>query len=176
MSNPSTNYYRSNRKTKKVLHKCPHCSYETGNCKIQLINHINAKHVDEADRPYQCHHCERGFAQKAHLDKHLLTVHKIKTKKLKVVCISYMITNTSLIPRSFKTKARQTYYKQHPVINTSDINKQKHEYLPGVFIKKHDIHYDANKGFIHLEKCSLYKNNSNKIKLPRQFNIHTLVN
>ena len=172
MPNPSTNYYRSNRKTKKVLHKCTHCNYETGNSKIQLINHINAKHVDEADRPYQCNHCERGFAQKAHLDKHLSVIHKIKNKQLKIASISYIISITDQIPCSTNTRARRDYYKHNSIINTADINKKKHEYLPGIFIKKHDIHYDSNKGFINLEKCSIYKGREQiNIKLPRNINI-----
>ena len=169
MINPSTNYYRKNRKTKTILYQCPHCSYSTCNTKIQLINHINAKHVDEEDRPYQCNCCQRGFAQKAHLDKHLAVVHDIKNIKPKVSSISYLINPTNNIPNSVKTKARYEYYKTHTVINTKDINQQKHEYLPNVYIKKHDIHYDANKGFIQLDKCILYKGNM-CIKLPRRGN------
>ena len=122
MVNASTSYYRSNRRTKRVIHKCPHCTYETTNARIQLINHINAKHVAEKDRPYQCMHCARGFAQKAHLDKHLATVHDICNHKPKVASISYIIDITSTLPRSTKTKARREYYKTHKVINTNDIN------------------------------------------------------
>ncbi len=170
MVNASTSYYRSNRRTKRVIHRCPHCNYETTNARIQLINHINAKHVAEKDRPYQCMHCARGFAQKAHLDKHLATVHDIYNHKPKVASISYIIDITKTLPRSTKTKARREYYKTHKVINTNDINNQKHEYLPDIYLKKHDIHYDANKGFINLCKCPLHENTCNcyKIRLPKR--------
>ena len=170
MVNTSTDYYRSNRKTKKVKHECPFCNYSTLNAKIQLANHINAKHVEERNRPYQCDHCERGFAQKAHLDKHLLTVHKIKSTINKISSISYIIQTTNIIPRSMKTKARYTYYKNHGVINTNDINNQKHEYMTGLYLKKHDIHYDAMKGFIILSKCPLHVNtyNCGTIKLLKR--------
>ncbi len=158
MVNASTNYYRNNRNTKKVIHCCPHCDYTTTNARIQLINHINAKHVEEKNRPYQCSHCDRGFAQKAHLSSHLQVVHNICQRVLKVSSISYIIKTTDTLPRSTKTKARREYYNNHSVINTSDINNMEHEYLPGVYIKKHDIHYDAAKGFITLSKCPLHTN------------------
>jgi uncharacterized Zn-finger protein len=151
MVNASTKYYRTNRRTKKVRHCCPHCNYETVNARIQLVNHINAKHVEEKDRPYQCDHCNRGFAQKAHLATHLSVVHNINQPTLKVSSISYIIEPTKSVPRSVKTKARRKYYMDHGVINTTDINNKKHEYLPDVYLKKHDIHYDAKKGFITLK-------------------------
>ena len=158
MVNASTKYYRTNRRTKKVRHCCPHCTYETANARIQLINHINAKHVEEKDRPYQCDHCNRGFAQKAHLATHLSTMHGIEQPTLKISSISYIIEPTKSVPRSTKTKARRKYYLNHSVINTTDINNKKHEYLPDVYLKKHDIHYDAKKGFITLSKCPLHAN------------------
>lgn len=158
MVNASTKYYRTNRRTKKVRHCCPHCNYETANARIQLVNHINAKHVEEKDRPYQCDHCNRGFAQKAHLATHLSVVHNINQPALKVSSISYIIEPTNIVPRSMKTKARREYYFNHGVINTSDINNKKHEYLPNVYLKKHDIHYDSKKGFITLSKCRLHAN------------------
>lgn len=168
MVNASTNYYRENRLTKKVIHSCPHCVYSTTNTRIQLVNHINAKHVDEKDRPYQCENCDRGFAQKAHLATHLLTVHKIKQPAIKISSVSYIIELTETIPRSTKTRARRIYYKTHGVINTNDINNNKHEYLPGIYIKKHDIHYDAGKNFINLSKCQLHTNPLRcRIRLPR---------
>ena len=170
MVNASTNYYRSNRKTKRVVHQCPHCDYSTTNARICLINHINAKHVKEENRPYQCMHCARGFAQKAHLDKHLSTVHNICIPVPKVSSISYIIEVTDNLPRSTKTKARREYYKTHKLINTNEINNQKHQYLPNTYLKKHDIHYDANKGFIKLSKCPLHENTCDccRICLPKK--------
>jgi hypothetical protein len=155
--NPSTKYYRDNRKSKRVIHSCQHCNYATTNAKICLINHINAKHVDEKDRPYQCQNCERGFAQKAHLDKHMSTIHNIDIKPLKVSSISYIIKMANNSPKSTKTKARCEYYENHHIINTNEINHHKHEYLPGVYLKKNDLHYDNKKGFIEIDKCFLYK-------------------
>ena len=170
MVNASTNYYRSNRKTKRVVHQCPHCDYSTTNARICLINHINAKHVKEENRPYQCMHCARGFAQKAHLAKHLSTVHNICIPVPKVSSISYIIEVTDNLPRSTKTKARREYYKTHKLINTNEINNQKHQYLPNTYLKKHDIHYDANKGFIKLSKCPLHENTCDccRICLPKK--------
>ena len=169
MCNPSTKYYRENRKTKKVVHSCPHCDYTTTNAKICLMNHINAKHVEEKNRPFQCQHCERGFAQKAHLDKHLSTIHDIATLPLKVSSISYIIKTTDNYPKSVKTKARFDYYQNHHIINTNEINNQKHEYLPGVYLKKHDLHYDYNKGFIKVNKCPLYRGEKkHRIKFQRR--------
>jgi len=170
MVNASTRYYRLNRETKKVIHKCSHCDYETSNTRIQLLNHINAKHVAEEDRPYQCELCDRGFAQKAHLDNHSKVVHKITNIVNKVSSISYIISPTNILPKSTKTKARRVYYLTHGVINTTDINNKKHEYLPDVYLKKHDIHYDAEKGFIKLDKCQLYVNtcDCHYIMLPRR--------
>jgi hypothetical protein len=157
MCNPSTAYYRKNRESKKIVYQCPHCSYQTSNAKICLLNHINAKHIPERERPFQCHECTRGFAQKAHLDKHLEVCHNITRQKRKVSSVSYIVRLTKMIPRSVKTKARRQYYMGHRVINTNDINDSQHEYLPGVYLKKHDIQYDINKGFIYVDKCNLYK-------------------
>jgi len=173
MVNASTQYYRENRLSKKVIHNCPHCDYETSNTRIQLVNHINAKHVIEKDRPYQCTECTRGFAQKAHLDTHLSVIHDIYRNIVKINSISYIIATTQIEPRSVKTKARRKYYINHSVINTTDINNQNHEYLPGVYLKKHDIHYDAGKGFIDLSKCPLRKNTHCRcIRLPKHIVCH----
>jgi len=166
MCNPSTAYYRKNRQSKKIIYKCPHCSYQTSNAKICLINHINAKHIPERERPFQCNECTRGFAQKAHLDKHLEVCHNIVRPQRKVSSISYIVKLTDRHPRSTKTTARRQYYMKHKVINTNDINNNQHEYLPGVYLKKHDIHYDINKGFIDVNRCHLYKNTSTR-KIPK---------
>ncbi|MCK5642353.1 MAG: hypothetical protein KAJ19_16215 [Gammaproteobacteria bacterium] len=126
--------------------------------------------MKEENRPYQCMHCARGFAQKAHLDKHLSTVHNICIPVPKVSSISYIIEVTDNLPRSTKTKARREYYKTHKLINTNEINNQKHQYLPNTYLKKHDIHYDANKGFIKLSKCPLHENTCDccRICLPKK--------
>ena len=81
----SAKYYRKNKKTKNVIHMCPHCNYTTTGPKITLKHHILAKHTPEEERPFQCRHegCKRGFAQKIHLDRHMEKVHNVKKKKVK---------------------------------------------------------------------------------------------
>ena len=155
MTKNSTDYYRENKKQRRVVHSCPHCNFETTYGKCVLINHTNAHHTEECNRPFQCSCCNRGFAQKAHLETHLFVTHEIEKTTVKISSISYIIEPTLTHPRSIKTKARRAYYLTHRVINTKDINNKQHEYLPGVYLKKHDIHYDTGKGFITLTKCPL---------------------
>ena len=157
MTRTSTQYYRENRETRRILYKCPHCDYATPNCKIALINHINAKHTPEHKRPFQCSLCSRGFAQKAHLHIHYKKVHDRNIEQHKLFAIAYIIKVMEKKGKSKKTKARQDYYKNHSVIKSNDLNAKKHEYLPGIFMKQHDIHYDQKNGFINLHKCSLWK-------------------
>lgn len=157
MSRLSTAYYRRNRQTRRIVHKCPHCNYETLNSKIAVKNHINAKHTPESERPFQCQKCNRGFAQKAHLHIHSEKVHNIRPPHRKIVAIAYIINNTQKEGKSKKTRARQLYYKTHQVIKTTDLNARKHEYLPNIFMKQHDIHYDRKNGFINLNKLPLWQ-------------------
>ena len=77
MTKNSTDYYRENKKKRRVVHQCVHCDFETTYGKCVLINHINAHHTEECDRPFQCSCCDRGFAQKAHLIVHLKKVHNV---------------------------------------------------------------------------------------------------
>ena len=156
MTRNSTDYYRQNRLLKRTVYKCPDCDYETLNSRACLVNHMNAKHVAEADRPFQCRFCERGFSQKAHLCVHCERDHNVILKEDKIVAVAYIIKPTKEQPKSKKIKARCLYYRTHEVIRTNELNKKQHEYLPGVFMKQHDIHYDARQGFISLHKCPLY--------------------
>lgn len=162
----STIYYRKNRKSKRVVYKCPHCDYKTSNNKITLMNHINAAHVCESERPFQCHCCSRGFAQKAHLMGHLKKVHKIEPKPKKVATLLYIINVTNNIPTSKNTLARRNYYLNNSVLKSRDIYKKKHYYLTNTHLKNHDIHYDFKKGFITLDKIELV--NTIKIKNMRK--------
>jgi len=154
MTRTSTQYYRDNKRTQRVVHQCPQCSYRSTGPKIQLTNHINAKHVVEAERPYQCQRCTRGFAQRAHLEKHMARVHdEVMERRTKAICVGYQIeVALDVQPRTKKTRARQSYYTRHPTITSSQINNKEHEYLPGLYLKTHDIHYDAAKHFIVLRK------------------------
>ena len=77
MVNNSTDYYRQNKRLKLVVHECPHCDYCTTGPKISLKHHIDAKHTEESEKPFQCDHCERGFAQKAALINHISNIHNI---------------------------------------------------------------------------------------------------
>ena len=151
----STIYYRKNKATKRIIHSCPHCEYKTTNSKITLQNHINAVHVCESKRPFQCTHCPRGFAQKAHLIGHLKNVHNIIHKPDKVTAILYIITVTAVIPTSRNTLARRNYYLQNRTLKSTDIYKKKHIYLPNIYLKNHDIHYDLKKGFITMKRINL---------------------
>lgn len=151
----STAYYRKNKEANKILHSCPHCDYTTSNCKVAIMNHIYANHVSEDKRPFQCSHCERGFAQKAHLIGHLKKIHDIVIPVSKVTNILYNIAITDNIPKSSKTIARHKFYIGNPVLKSRDIYNKKHQYLPGVYLKNHDLHYDLKKGFIAVIKREL---------------------
>ena len=151
----STIYYRKNRESKRVIYQCPQCDYSTTGSKITLKNHINAVHVCESERPFQCQHCTRGFAQKAHLMGHLKKVHNIETIPKKVSTLLYIINVTDIIPTSKRTLARRNYYINHRSLKSRDIYKKKHYYLPGMHLKNHDIHYDVKNGFIIVQKVEL---------------------
>ena len=157
MVNNSTDYYRQNRRVKRIKYQCPHCNYCTHNCRITLTNHINSKHKTENQRPFQCTECDRGFSQKAHLIRHLECEHNITNdiRHSKVTTLLFIIKLTDKIPRSKKTKARRDYYSDHLVVKSRDIFNKHHEYLPGVFLKNHDIHYDRRNGFIEIHKIAL---------------------
>jgi hypothetical protein len=154
----STEFYRLNRLKKTKVYSCPECDYETYNSRACLNNHINAKHTTEEDKPFQCTLCNRGFSQKAHLNIHCEREHNIKVLEQHIISVAYVIKLTAKIPRSKKTKARRNYYKNHDVIRTTELNDKEHEYLPNVYMKQHDIHYDFRQGFILLHKIPLWDN------------------
>ena len=79
----NTQYYRNNKLSRKIVHCCPHCNYETTGPKSALKAHIWSKHTPEKERPFQCpcHGCERGFSARANLNKHILKKHKITMPK-----------------------------------------------------------------------------------------------
>lgn len=157
MVNNSTDYYRENRRNKLFVHSCPHCSYCTHDSKITLTNHINSRHRNEEERPHQCPRCARGFAQKAHLIRHLECEHGIKNDITfsKISTLLYIISLTDIHPKSKKTKARCKYYSENSVIKSKDIHTNKHEYLPNYFLQNHNIHYDVKKGYVIIHKLAL---------------------
>ena len=157
MAKNSTDYYRENKTSRKVVHYCPHCHFSTTYGKCVLHNHIYARHTPESDRPFQCTHCTRGFAQKAHLISHLDKVHNISDAILnsKISTLLYIISPSDTAPKSYKTRARLKYYKDNPVLKSRDIHENKHEYLANVYLRNHDIHYDHKHKFISMSKLPL---------------------
>jgi len=78
---------------------------------------------------------------------------EVMERRTKAICVGYQIeVALNVQPRTKKTRARQSYYTRHPTITSSQINNKEHEYLPGLYLKTHDIHYDAAKHFIVLRK------------------------
>tara|TARA_Y100000389_G_scaffold37117_2_gene31480 strand:+ start:704 stop:1558 length:855 start_codon:yes stop_codon:yes gene_type:complete len=154
----STDYYRNNRINKFKTYRCPfeNCGYETHNSKSVLTNHINAKHVSESERPYQCKEpgCCRGFSQKAHLANHMKKHHNKEISLLegRTTDIIYTISITDKIPRTKSTVARREFYIKNPILKGSKIFNKKYNYLDDKHIKNHDLHYDVKKGFINMEK------------------------
>lgn len=177
MTKNSTDYYRENKKQRRVVHSCPHCNFETTYGKCVLINHINAHHTEECNRPFQCSCCNRGFAQKAHLVAHLKKVHNVIDPNLekKNGAILYFITPTELIPKSYNTKARRDFYNNHPKLNSRDIKNGIHTYMTkndnSACLRNHDIHYDQKKGFINLKKIQLKE----PIRVQKKYQTPTLI-
>lgn len=161
MVKTSTEYYRENKTTRNRVHMCPQCDYETTGPMCVLRNHIAAKHTPEHLRPFQCTECKSGFAQKAHLIKHLKRAHDMVDPKLmpKSTAILYIIVCTDTMPKSYKTRARIEYYKQNPHLKSTDMQQRKYRYYNDIYIKNRDINYDYRNGFIKLYKLPLVISN-----------------
>jgi hypothetical protein len=138
----SAEYYRKNKENRKVVHQCPHCEYSTTGPKISLKHHILAKHTPEKERPFQCPHecCNRGFAQKSHLQNHLCKVHNSKEEPGRTKRVLYYIVNrTEKIPTSQKTRERMSFYNDYNIL-THEIIKRN--------ISMSNLHYDMRNGYI----------------------------
>ena len=74
--NQSTEHYRKKKESGEKL-VCPHegCDFSTCYSKNNLQQHIMAKHTADEDKPFQCTHCVKGFAQKKGLNRHMDSVH-----------------------------------------------------------------------------------------------------
>ena len=155
MVNNSTDYYRENKKLKRVVHQCPHCDYCTTGPKISLKHHIDAKHTEESKKPFQCEHCERGFAQKAALINHIYNIHNIEPNIKKKIGTIYFISLGN-IPTSKKTKARYDYYKRNPIIISNRMKENYYEYLDNNFIKTNILNYDKRNGYIIISTKPIY--------------------
>jgi hypothetical protein len=127
----------------KEPHLCPHCDYSTLGPKITLKHHVLSKHTPENERPFQCTHCVRGFAQKSHLNCHIIKIHGgeiVAVKKNKI--IKYEIEILDKLPKYKKTKIRYEFYKQNQTIYTRDLEEMN-------FVSR-QLYYDAEKGYIKL--------------------------
>ena len=146
----STKYYRKNKLSRDKIHKCPHCDYETTGPKQTLINHINAKHKAEKDKPFYCACCDKGFAQAANYEKHMKNIHgkivKVTKTREQRKPYMYVITMGEYLPSSKNTVARIEYYKTHKHIPAQDLGKIT--YKDGKFLLQKDIHYDRKSGYI----------------------------
>ena len=143
-------WYHSKKCGKKEskVHKCPHCDYTTSGPKCILQNHIYSKHTKEEDRPFQCKHCTRGFAQKSHLQKHMKKEHNICiecTKDRSIVEYHIQVLNNE--PISDKTKSRINLYKKNPIIKAEEISNHIFWYTKK--LKSSHLHYDSKKGYIN---------------------------
>jgi hypothetical protein len=162
----STNYYRKNKEKRKIVHKCPHCLYETTGPKSCIKVHIWSKHTPEHKRPFQCfvEGCCRGFSQKINYQKHLKTVHNINIDlKINKNIAEYHIQLTGTVPVSKKIKNRIQYYKTHPIIICSDLNK----IIPGTndqIIKSNHIYYDSREKYITLKTINFHELKKKKVK------------
>ena len=118
----NTSYYRRNKKQRFCVHKCPQCLYETTGPKQSIQAHIWAKHTQEQDKPFQCpcDTCERGFAAKANLYKHILKVHKITMPKHRKNIIAFEIINQPLIhEKKYLNKLR--CYSDIKILSVNDL-------------------------------------------------------
>lgn len=132
----------------KKEHRCSHCNYKTSGPKCQLINHIYSKHTPEKERPHQCMHCDRGFAQKSHLQKHMKKIHNLDLpENIDRTIIEYHITVLDKSPISTKTKSRINLYNKYPIIKTKNMNSLKFYYTKT--LQPFHLHYDQKKGYIH---------------------------
>ena len=141
----NTLWYRKNKLSKKVVHRCSHCDYSTTGPKIILTNHIYSKHTAEKYRPFQCpfNDCCRGFAQKGSLVKHMEKIHKVKPKeKENKTIVEYHIELLDKQPKNKKTKLRYDFYKKNSIITEEMI--KKHSFLTPAYIL-----YDSRVGYIN---------------------------
>lgn len=171
----STQYYRRNKTERIKIHKCPHCSYETTGAKHTLTAHINAKHTDEKDKPHYCCICEKGFAQAANYEKHMLRVHdkvvKVTKTREERRPFVYVVTMGECEPVSKSTKARAEYYRGHKHIKAELLGQII--YGEKKKLTQKDLHYDKKNGYISFtvytkEEFAGYIKVRNKIRQQRE--------
>ena len=167
----STKYYRRNKLSRDKVHKCPHCDYETTGPKQTLINHIKAKHTAEKDKPYYCSCCNKGFAQAANYEKHMIRFHgkEIKVTKTREERrpFVYAIKMGDKEPTSKNTRARYAYYLTNKYIRASELGTIK--YSETKVLSQKDLHYDKKNSYISF---TVYTKDEfdNYIKLLKKLN------
>jgi len=120
----NTNYYRRNKEQRFNVKCCPHCNYETTGPKSALIAHIYSKHTPENERPFQCPctDCERGYAARANLQKHICKNHDTTMSVFNKCSFCYTIEIN--LPNKLSKDMFDFYTKQKGIL-TKDIGLNK---------------------------------------------------
>ena len=120
----NTNYYRRNKEQRFNVKLCPHCNYETTGPKSALLAHIYSKHTPENKRPFQCPciDCERGYAARANLQKHICKNHDTSMKVFNKKSFCYTIKVN--IPNKLSKSMFDFYIKRKGIL-TKDIGLNK---------------------------------------------------
>ena len=120
----NTNYYRRNKKERCNVKCCPHCNYETTGPKSALLAHIYSKHTPENERPFQCPcvDCNKGYAERANLKKHICKHHDTNFKVFDKNSFCYMINVNK--PNKLSNKMFHFYVKQKGIL-TKDVGLNK---------------------------------------------------
>lgn len=120
----NTNYYRRNKEERFNVKCCPHCNYETTGPKSALIAHIHSKHTPENERPFQCPciDCDRGYAARANLQKHICKHHNTNMKVFNKSSFCYTININ--IPNRLSKDMFDFYTKKKGIL-TKDIGLNK---------------------------------------------------
>ena len=144
----NTSYYRRNKEERFCVNTCPYCDYESTGPKQVIKVHVWSKHTPENERPFQCPHaeCNRGFAAKALLHKHLIKKHNINIpKNNKRNILVYEIddnTTHKINPLPTKYINRLNYYINNKYIPVNNLS----------YISQSDIYFDNFLGIISLKE------------------------
>ena len=123
-SRHNTNYYRRNKEQRFNVKCCPHCNYETTGPKSALLAHIYSKHTPENERPFQCPctDCERGYAARANLQKHICKNHDTTMSVFNKCSFCYTIEIN--LPNKLSKDMFDFYTKKKGIL-TKDIGLNK---------------------------------------------------
>ena len=142
----NTNYYRRNKEERFNVKCCPHCNYETTGPKSALLAHIYSKHTPENERPFQCPciDCERGYAARANLQKHICKHHDTSMKVYNKCSFCYTINVN--IPNTLSKNMFDFYTRQKGIL-TRDIGLNKK-------LSEEQFCYDICNNNINVEELS----------------------